>query len=194
MKREMKITIAIIGTGLAAAGVIILSILFFVPGLSPGQPMGGIAPTPAIPPVFQVDRGVNGSDYSAMWNEGSEMFRYERGVAFFVHGGQNIFIGTYYDLAANSVGSPADRPGLLLQGGVWFQNESEIEVFYNNTYRVAELDSLTMGKNTAYDYRSFFRCLDMNCSRLIDTDTAQVFTKMVGNSSVFTPTVAGGIP
>jgi len=192
MKRETKIRVAIIGTGLAALLIVIFSIFFVLPGLAESPAMGSIMPTPTIPPVFQVDYGVNGSAYSSSWNEGGGMFRYERGLAFFVNGGQNIFVGTYYDLAANSVDNPADRPGLLLQGGTWFQNQSEIEVFYNNTYRVIELDTLTMGRNTAYDYRGFFRCLDTNCTRLIDTDTAQVFTGMAGNTSVFMPTVAGG--
>jgi len=195
MKRETKITMAIIGAGLAGIGIIVLSLFFFVPGLTPGAATGGgVPPAQTIPPAFPVDHGVNGSGYSVQWGEGQGMFRYERGLAFFIQGGKNIFVGTYYDLASNSVDNPADRPGLMLQGGVWFQNESEIEVFYNNTYKVAELDTLVAGKNTAYDYRSFFRCLDMNCSRLIDTGTVQVFTKMAGNTSVFLPSVAGGVP
>lgn len=196
MKRETKImmAIAIIVTGIAAFLIIAFSI-FGPPGQSGSQVTGGVTPTPTVPPVFQVDRGVNGSDYSVQWSEGSGMYRYERGLAFFVNDGQNVFVGTYYDLAANSVDNPADRPGLLLQGGVWFQNESEIEVFYNNTYRVIELDALITGNNTAYDYRDFFRCMDMNCTRLIDVGTSQVFTKMpVVNASIFTPTVAGSVP
>lgn len=122
-------------------------------------------PTQALPQVMDVNVSVDGWSYNSHWGE--MLYQYDRGISFWTSEGHHIYFATYFDFNANSARDPAARPGLLLEGGTWTQNGSEIVVRYSQTYDFEVLYELETGNRT-YQATRTFRCLDPDCHSLLD--------------------------
>ena len=142
-----------------------------------------VGPTVTVPPIFNVTSGVNNLSYDSHWGE--MMNQYGDSVFFSTIGGYRTFFGLYFDLAANSAQRPEDRPGLLVSGGQWIQNQNRIIVTYSSQYMmpIDKLNNLQTGNVTSYDHENIYVCLDPACQNLLNTNTNHVYNLQTFNYS-----------
>jgi len=123
-------------------------------------------PTQVLPQVMEVNASVNGASYDGRWGE--MLYQYGRAISFWTIEGHRTYFATYFDFAANSAMDPRARPGLLMEGGTWTQDKSEIVVQYSETYDYDLLLKLEEGNISHYEKTRILRCLDPDCRSLLD--------------------------
>lgn len=169
MNHDTKIALAIIGTAYMFCAGITAYVLY---GMPPQGPITeeNLTPIPTMPPIMDVVTGVDGQSYSGQWGE--MLYTYSRDISFWTGGDNNVYMGMYFDLEANSARKPEDRPGIRLEGGTWSQNRNEIIIMYSSTYDFETLIEYESGNVTGTGYEShlILRCLDKSCHELVGDD------------------------